>query len=123
MEKKNVMYLNARVSMSPYNEKYNMAYMYCYDESKRYCFSLSRFPEGEEIEVMVLDQVNLKVDDLSVEFDSRQLVVQLEKNVADRLDGHDQYIIDVVLTEDEDLILRETLYKIFSGKKGLDVKV
>lgn len=114
------MHLNATVFASPFDEHYQMALIYCFDRDKNYCFSLSRFPEEDEIEVMVLDQINHKVGDLSVELRGSTLSVSLDKSVAAQLDGHHTYTINITGAEgSENETLHAALRKIFEGKNGL----
>nr|WP_206425901.1 hypothetical protein [Ralstonia solanacearum] len=65
--------LQATVSASEFDEHYQMAFVYCMDEQRNYCFSLSRFPDEERIEVMVRDQLVCKVDDVSVTLEGRTM--------------------------------------------------
>lgn len=114
------MHLNATVSASAFDEYYQMALVYCFDREKNYCFSLSRFPEEDEIEVMVLDQINHKVVDLSVELRGSTLNVALDKSLAAHLDGHTSYTIGLLGVEGPERDhLRDALRKIFEGKHGL----
>jgi hypothetical protein len=114
------MYLNATFSASAFDEHYQMALVYCFDREKNYCFSLSRFPEEDEIEVMVLDQINYKVGDLSVHLRGSMLSVSLDQLVAARLDGQRTYTINLIGAEGAaHESLRGALGKIFEGKHGL----
>lgn len=115
-----IMHLNATVSASAFDEHYEMALVYCFDKEKNYCFSLSRFPDENEIEVMVLDQINYKVDDLSVLLRNSTLTVTLNQAVAAKLDGHLNYTIDLVGIDGSGVsLLCDALRKIFEGKHGL----
>lgn len=117
------MHLNATFFASPFDDHYQMALLYCIDKEQNYCFSLSRFPDEEKIEVMILDQVNCKVDDLSVKLRGSMLNVSIDESLAAQLDGHRTYSInlfgaDGVKVED----LRDALHKIFEGKHGLRIE-
>lgn len=116
------MHLNATVWASAFDEHYQMALVYCFDKEQNYCFSLTRIPEEEEIEIMVLDQINRKVSDLSIELRGETLVVTLDKSVANQLDKHDSYTISLVGVEGpKGELLRDALRKIFEGKHGLRI--
>jgi hypothetical protein len=114
------MQLNATVSAAAFDDDYEMAFVYCFDREKDYCFSLSRFPQENEIEIMVRDQINYKVNDLSVELRGSTLSVSIDQLLAAQLDGHATYTISLIETDDaEKEHLRDALRKIFEGKHGL----
>lgn len=113
-----IMKLYASISASEYDEDYEMALVYCFDKVKNYCFSLSRFPDSKNIEVMVSDQINHYVDDLNIELQPNSIEVKLEKNIAKELDGTRNYTIEFNLTEPELKALSNALGKIFEGKVG-----
>lgn len=112
------MQLQTQVSASEFDDHYQMAFVYCYDSKQDYCFSLSRFPESEEIEIMVLDQVSCRVNDLSVTLLPDRLWVQLEPAVAALLDGHRVYEVCFKPTEVELGELHDALGQIFKNKSG-----
>lgn len=117
------MNLNATFSATPFDDHYQMALLYCFDQDQNYCFSLSRFPDEDEIEVMVLDQVNRKVNDLSVVLKGSTLDISLDDNLAAQLDGHSSYTIRLDGIEDHTMeTLRDALRKIFEGKHGLRIE-
>ena len=111
----------ATVSASPYDKDYEMAYVYCYDSSQRCCFSLSRFPDQQEIEVMVEDQSHHRRIDLCVHLKHRTLEVVLDAPSPSAFDRTPEYIIDLQLAEDQEPVLHAALRKIFDGKKGLRI--
>jgi hypothetical protein len=113
------MHLKATFRASPYDERYEMALVYCVDKKQRYCFSLTRFPNESSIAVMVLDQLNCRVDDLSVELRGNVLTARLEKSVAERLDGHSEYVVELEQGNQGLESLTAALVKIFEGKSGL----
>ena len=117
------MHLNATFFASPFDDHYQMALLYCIDKEQNYCFSLSRFSDEDKIEVMVLDQVNSKVDDLSVKLRGSMLSVSIDESLAAQLDGHRTYSINLIGADGvkaEDL--RDALHKIFEGKHGLGIE-
>lgn len=117
------MHLNATFSASPFDDRYQMALIYCFDQDQNYCFSLSRFPDEDEIEVMVLDQVNRKVSDLSVVLVDSTLKISLDDKLAAQLDGHSGYTIRLIGIDGYKMeTLRDALRKIFEGKNGLRIE-
>jgi hypothetical protein len=115
--------LNATFSASQFDDHYQMALIYCFDQDQNYCFSLSRFPDEDEIEVMVLDQVNRKVSDLSVILEGSILNILLDDKLAAQLDGHRSYTICLTGTDGSKMEnLRNALRKIFEGKQGLRIE-
>lgn len=116
------MRLQATVSASEFDEHYQMAFVYCMDAQRNYCFSLSRFPDEERIEVMVRDQLVCKVDDVSVTLEGQTMTVALDSAVAARLDGESGYVIELNAAEEDLPGIRAALRKIFEGKSGLRVQ-
>ncbi len=113
--------LNATVTASPYDDHYEMALVYCVDKETHHCFSLTRFPGQEEIEVMVVDQINTKVLDLQVTLVGDCLQAILPAELARRLDGVERYIVHLDLPDHERAVLISSLKKIFEGKCGLSL--
>ncbi len=113
--------LNATVSASPYDEHYEMALVYCVDKETGHCFSLTRFPGQDEIEVMVVDQINAKVLDLHVTLTGNCLQATIPEGLARRLDGVEQYSVYLDLPNHERAVLISSLKKIFEGKSGLSL--
>ncbi|HEY1397414.1 transcriptional repressor [Roseateles sp.] len=114
--------LEVTVSASPFDEHYEMALVYCFDRAKNYCFSLSRFPSEPLIEVMVLDQVNHKVEDLDVCLTQDVLVASFSPETAAQLDGESQYNIRLTGVDAASLkTVREALLEIFRDKQGLRI--
>lgn len=97
-----------------------MAYVYCRDVTTGYCFSLARFPNEDEIEVMVSDQLNTKVADICVRFNGNTIYVDLPAPVAERLDGKQKYEIKLVSIEGREQEIQSALRKIFEGKVGFE---
>jgi len=112
------MQLHATVSASEFDEHYQMAYVYCRDIKTGYCFSLSRFPGEEGIEIMVLDQVTTKVPDLSVIFTGNTISAELAPAVASQLDGQTRYEVHLDNIGNRMSDVRAALHKIFENKNG-----
>ena len=108
--------LNARVNASAFDSHYQMALVYCFDEEQNYCFSLNRFPNEGQIEVMVSDQINCKVDDLSVVLTTDEILVEVETDVSQKLDGTTHYRIQINGGSTSEL--RDALARIFEKKQG-----
>jgi len=116
MKRSKILY--ARVSASPYDERYEMALVYCIDIAADYCFSLTRLTDQDEIEVMVLDQVLIKVNDLNLTFREDVLTAHLDPSTANQLDGFEEYVVNLDVSDEERLQLIKALRKIFEGKQG-----
>lgn len=114
--------LHARVSASPYDEHYEMAFVYCVDVATKYCFSLTRLPDQGEIEVMVLDQLNASVEDLNLTLNGDVLTAHLDPETASQLDGFDEYVVNLGVSHEERRQLITALKKIFEGKRGFRVE-
>ncbi|MFJ2986817.1 transcriptional repressor [Collimonas sp. NPDC087041] len=112
------MELHTVASASVFDDHYQMAYLYCFDKQKNYCFSLSRFPSEEEIEIMVSDQINHKVTDLSVELRGGTISVCFDRITATKLDGEMNYQIHIQDFDDRKTVILAALQKIFEGKTG-----
>jgi len=113
--------LNATVLASPYDQHYEMALIYCVDKQSGHCFSLTRFPDKDVIEVMVVDQIVEKVLDLEVVLKGYHLQARLPPELTRRLDGVEQYAVHLDLPDQELPNLIKSLEKIFEGKSGLRV--
>ncbi|WP_235110010.1 hypothetical protein [Acaryochloris sp. 'Moss Beach'] len=109
------------ISASPDDADYDMAYVYCFDAAKNYCFSLSRFPNAEQIEVMVLNQLVSHVDDVTISVSSNLITATLEEETAASLDGYQYYDLQFELTPSEMTRLIDSLKRIFNGKSGLSI--
>lgn len=110
--------LHAQCSASAYDECYEMAFVYCQDPAQRYSFSLTRYPERDEMELMVSDQVLTQVNDLDLSLGGSVLTARLDAGVADQLDGTGQYVIHLEASDEELQQLVLALEKIFEGKQG-----
>ena len=115
------MNLNATISASPYDAFYDMASVYCFDSVQNYCFSLTRAPSSSEIEIMVVDQINRKTEELTVQLNRNNIKVTINPALAKQLDRHEKYTVEFVATEQEFKNIQHSLEKIFEGKSGLSV--
>ncbi len=89
------------VAASVGDEDYGgLAYIYCVDQTG-YCLSLSRSPDAELIEVMVLDQVLHRTGEVVAELHSDKLVVGLSRSAAEALDGITEYVVPLAVPHDE----------------------
>lgn len=96
----------------------SFANIYCHDAEQDYCFALSRFPDDALIEVMVRDQINMRVKDLSVRLTDDTIDVEIEPGIAARLDGQTRYVIHLAPGQYDPVALRAALKEIFVGKSG-----
>jgi hypothetical protein len=116
------MRLRAAVTASPRDEeREDLSFVYAYDTVQKYCVSLSRAPGSELIELMVSDQLNVKVSELLVTLSGQKLTVEVAPAVAAELDGNCRYDIELVNAEEGAALLQAALQAIFSGKQGLRV--
>ncbi|MFM2450673.1 MAG: hypothetical protein RIS44_3123 [Pseudomonadota bacterium] len=116
------MHLRAIVSASPCDEdRDDLSFVYAYDEDQKYCVSLGRFPDSEVIELMVSDQLTVKVAQLAVTLTARSLIVELPPAVAAALDGNVRYEIEFVNAAEVAAQLPAALQAVFKGKQGLEV--
>lgn len=95
-----------------------MAYVHCTDETSGYCFSLSRIPHEEHIELMVYDQLVARISDLPVVFTGHAIHAELHPELASRLDGVSKYEINLLDIDGRRSELISALHKIFEGKTG-----
>jgi hypothetical protein len=81
---------------------------------------LSRFPNEDEIEVMISDQLNTKVADVRVRFNGNTIYVELPAPVVEQLDGKQKYEIKLVSIGGREQEIESALRKIFEGKVGIE---
>jgi len=91
-----------------------LASVYCTDTSG-YCLSFARFLDDELVEVMVVDQINYKTREISVELARNELRVTLSPAAAAQLDDITEYIVPLSLPEKEFHELDAALTVIFEG--------
>lgn len=111
--------LKAEVSASPHDDQCKIVFMYCVDRTAECLFSHTRFLDQDEIELMVLDQLVMRVRDLEATLDGDVLRVDLPLDVAWELDGTRQYVVNLMTTDVELQHVRDALSAIFEGKKEL----
>jgi hypothetical protein len=109
------------ISFGNYAQDENMLYVYCYDRKLGYCFSLVRLKNVKEIEIMVLDQINEKIDDVDITLTRKCLIAKLDRELALRLDKKKMYTIQFELSDEKYRQLTKTLVEIFEGKQGLKI--
>ncbi|MDR7306509.1 transcriptional repressor [Rhodoferax saidenbachensis] len=116
------MKLRATVLASSSDNGYDgMAYIYCHDPELNYCFSLTRSPDSEDVEVMVVDQRVRRVLGLRLELSKEGFVAHLEPSIAAELDGHTEYEIEFLSTPQGVGLVEAALQTIFREKDGLVV--
>lgn len=83
----------AALIVNPCDDEYdNMALLCCHDEHGS-LFSLTRFPDENEVEITVRDDQVLAVSTLKVTLEPGRLLVELDPADGKRLDGHGHYEI------------------------------
>jgi hypothetical protein len=76
---------------------------------------VSRCPDEELVEVMVIDQVNHRTREIKVELSREQLRLRLSHAAAAELGGVAEYIVPLAATEDELQDLDAALWVNFAG--------
>ncbi len=100
---------------SPKDEDYgDMAHILCKSE-QGYFFSLTRYPDEQDIEIIVIDQVNSRTDELFASLSSNRLLVTIPPSVAAKLDGETEYVIDFEASAERLTQIDESLAAIFKG--------
>ena len=92
----------------------NLAFAYCTDETG-YCLSVCRTLDDELVEVMVVDQINHKTREVTVELSRDCLWLRLSPAAAGELDNITEYTVALAATDGELRDLDEALSVIFSG--------
>ncbi|EGH42982.1 MULTISPECIES: hypothetical protein [Pseudomonas syringae group] len=83
----------ASLIANPCDDEYDdMALLCCHAENGM-LFSLTRFPDENEVEITVSDDKSLNVSSLKVTFSAERLLVEIDTQDARQLDGHHQYEI------------------------------
>ncbi|MEE3938642.1 hypothetical protein V2I68_24070 [Pseudomonas viridiflava] len=83
----------ASLIVNPCDDEYdNMALLCCHSENGE-LFSLSRFPDENEVEITVRDDRTHKVSTLKVTFSAERLLLEIDPADGKQLDGHDRYEI------------------------------
>lgn len=98
-------------------EEDELACAYCVDESG-YCLSVCRLPSENLVEVMVVDQLNHKTREVTVELSRQELRLRLSAEAAARLDGITEYLVPLAATDTEWRQLDAALTVIFAGADG-----
>jgi hypothetical protein len=117
------MQLRATVNASANGDAYDgMAYIYCHDPRQNYCSSLARTAGSDDIEIMVVDQVVHRVDQLEVALHAARFTATLSTEAASLLDGHRAYDIEFLPGDWSRQTVEEALTAIFRGKEGLSAR-
>ncbi|WP_122440128.1 hypothetical protein [Pseudomonas viridiflava] len=83
----------ASLIVNPCDDEYdNMALLCCHSENGE-LFSLSRFPDENEVEITVRDDRTHKVSTLKVTFSAERLLLEIDPADGKQLDGHECYEI------------------------------
>ncbi|POD81409.1 hypothetical protein BKM17_01960 [Pseudomonas syringae group genomosp. 3] len=87
----------------------NMALLCCHGEGGD-LFSLTRFPDENEVEITVGDDTSHTVSSLKVTLDAQRLLVQIDPADAAQLKGHEQFEIIHSTDADELAEVNRTLH-------------
>jgi len=95
--------------VNPCDDEYDdMALFCCHDENGD-LFSLTRFPDENQVEITVRDDKTLNLQTLKVTFSAERLLVEIDPADAKQLDGHTEYEIRHSTPADELRDVEETL--------------
>ncbi len=101
--------------VNPCDDEYDdMALLCCHGETGD-LFSLTRFPDEQEVEITVRDDKVLAVSHIKVTFSAERLLVELDPADGKALDGHHLYEISHGMAADELREVEETLVIILEG--------
>lgn len=101
--------------VNPCDDEYDdMALLCCHGETGD-LFSLTRFPDEQEIEITVRDDKVHTVSQLKVTFSAERLLIELDPADGKQLDGHAEYEILHGMPADELKDVEETLVIILDG--------
>ena len=101
--------------VNPCDDEYDdMALLCCHGETGD-LFSLTRFPDEQEIEITVRDNKVHTVSQLKVTFSAKRLLIELDPADGKQLDGHSQYEILHGMAPDELKDVEGTLVIILEG--------
>jgi hypothetical protein len=101
--------------VNPCDDEYDdMALLCCHGETGD-LFSLTRFPDEQEVEITVRDDKVLVVSQLKVTLSAERLLVELDPADGKALDGHHLYEISHGMAADELKEVEETLVIILEG--------
>lgn len=101
--------------VNPCDDEYDdMALLCCHGETGE-LFSLTRFPDEQEVEITVRDDKVHKVARLKVTFSAERLLIELDAADGKQLDGHAEYEIRHSTAADELSEVEATLKIILEG--------
>ncbi|KAA8692966.1 Uncharacterized protein ALO80_02029 [Pseudomonas caricapapayae] len=83
----------ASLIANPCDDEYDDMALLCFHAENGMLFSLTRFPDENEVEITVSDDTSLSVSSLKVTFSAERLLVEIDPQDAKQLDGHHQYEI------------------------------
>lgn len=99
----------ASLIVNPCDDEYDdMALLCCHGETGD-LFSLTRFPDENQVEITVWDDKTLTLQSLKVTFSAERLLIELDPADASQLDGHSEYEIRHNMPASELRDVEETL--------------
>ena len=99
----------ASLIVNPCDDEYDdMALLCCHSEDGE-LFSLTRFPDENEVEITIGDDKTHTVSSLKVTFSAERLLVELDPADGNELDGHQVFEILHSTSSDELRDVEETL--------------
>jgi hypothetical protein len=102
-------FTTASLIVNPCDDEYDdMALLCCHAENGE-LFSLTRFPDENQVEITVRDDKTYSVSSLKVTFSAERLLIELDPADGKQLDGHAEYEIRHATAADELGDVEETL--------------
>jgi hypothetical protein len=95
--------------VNPCDDEYDDMALFCCHGETGDLFSLTRFPDENQVEITVGDDKTLTLENLKVTFSAERLLVEIDPADAEQLEGHFTYEIRHSTPADELRDVQETL--------------
>ncbi|HEX8592162.1 MAG TPA: hypothetical protein VF682_02605 [Pseudomonas sp.] len=95
--------------VNPCDDEYDDMALLCCHGATGDLFSLTRFPDEDEVEIAIGDDKTHTVSRLKVTFSAERLLVEIDPDDAKALDGHHEFDIRHSTSAGELLEVQETL--------------
>lgn len=99
----------ASIIVNPCDDEYDdMALLCCHGETGD-LFSLTRFPDENQVEITVGDDKNLEIKSLRATLSAERLLIEIDPADAKQLEGHTEYEIRHTMSGSDLRDVAETL--------------
>lgn len=95
--------------VNPCDDEYDDMALFCCHGETGDLFSLTRFPDENQVEITVRDDKTLTLKSLKVTFSAERLLIEIDPADAEQLDGHANYEIRHTTPASELRDVEETL--------------